>query len=608
MFRGDRRHVALQTYMSSSSLLPLSADQIARLEQLVSELAPSQVAWLGGYLTGIGAGGAVGSAQQAAIAPAVAVPSVTILYMTQTGNAEGVANDLAAALKAHSIPVVLSDVAEFSAKKLKSVGYLALIASTYGEGEPPDTGEDFYNAVMGDRAAKMADAKFAVFGLGDSTYEFFCKLGADFDSRFEALGGTRLLDRVDCDVDYDDQAAEWVTTLSEKIAAEVAAAAPAPVSALSAIPASTQYDKKNPFPAELSERILLNGRGSHKEVYHIELSLEDSGLSHTPGDSIGVVSQNSNVVVEALQGAMGWSGTEDADGSPVSDALKLTYDITSLSPQVLEKYNAFAQSDTLTDLLQAEKRSELMDYIYGREVIDIVTEFPVSGLAPADLVGCLRKLAPRFFSVASSLKAYEEEVHLTVGAVRYCSHSRERLGVCSTFLADRVDIGDRLPTYVHANKNFRLPADPSAKMIMVGPGTGIAPFRAFLQDREADGAAGDNWLFFGDQHATTDFLYQLEWQRFLKSGLLSQMDVAFSRDQDHKIYVQHRMQEHAAQLYAWLQEGAYFYVCGDEGNMAHDVHNTLVDIVAKHGGMAVDAAEEHVKSLQRDKRYQRDVY
>jgi sulfite reductase (NADPH) flavoprotein alpha-component len=313
-------------------------------------------------------------------------------------------------------------------------------------------------------------------------------------------------------------------------------------------------------------------------------------------------------VVEALQGAMGWSGTEDADGSPVSDALKLTYDITSLSPQVLEKYNAFAQSDTLTDLLQAEKRSELMDYIYGREVIDIVTEFPVSGLAPADLVGCLRKLAPRLFSVASSLKAYEEEVHLTVGAVRYCSHSRERLGVCSTFLADRVDIGDRLPTYVHANKNFRLPADPSAKMIMVGPGTGIAPFRAFLQDREADGAAGDNWLFFGDQHATTDFLYQLEWQRFLKSGLLSQMDVAFSRDQDHKIYVQHRMQEHAAQLYAWLQEGAYFYVCGDEGNMAHDVHNTLVDIVAKHGGMAVDAAEEHVKNLQRDKRYQRDVY
>lgn len=597
--------------MSSSSLLPLTADQSARLTQLWSELDPVQRAWLGGYLTGLSnVGGGDGAAAPAGAAVAAeSLPEVTILYATQTGNAEGVAKDLAEALKAQSIPVVLADVGDFPAKKLKNVGFLAMIASTYGEGEPPDTAEDFYGTVMGDRAPKMAGAKFAVLSLGDSTYEFFCKLGVDLDERFEALGGERLVDRVDCDVDYDDQAEAWVAEVTAKIASLAEAAAPAPAAiAAGGGAAASAYSKKNPFPAELSERILLNGRGSCKEVYHIELSLEDSGILHEPGDSVGVVSLNSESLVDDVLAAAGWSGTESLDDATVREALLRTYDITGLSPQVVEKYNQFAKADKLTALLAADARKDLMAYLYGRDLIDLLTEFPVKGCAPADLVGCLRKLSPRLFSVASSLKAYEEEVHLTVGAVRYSAHNRERQGVCSTFMADRIDLGDRLPVYVHGNKNFRLPTDPDTKMIMIGPGTGIAPFRAFLQDREAEGAKGDNWLFFGDQHVTTDFLYQLEWQRYLKSGLLTRMDVAFSRDQDHKIYVQHRMKEHAADLYGWLQDGAAFYVCGDEAHMAHDVHQTLIDIVAEQGAMSAEAAEEFVKNLQRDKRYQRDVY
>jgi sulfite reductase (NADPH) flavoprotein alpha-component len=430
------------------------------------------------------------------------------------------------------------------------------------------------------------------------------------DARLEALGGKRVFPRQDCDVDFEDPYLKWATGVIEAlqpddIATDVLSAAPA------AAPLPTvEYGRKNPFSAEVTERVLLNGTGSAKEIYHLELSLEWSGMISEPGDSLGVVPTNQPEVVDAILEKAGISGEEAVEShtgtKSIRSALIEDYEITVLTSSIVKKYAGLAKNDTLDALLA--DREKLKDWLYGRQLADLVFEFPVEGLKATDFLNLARKLPPRLYSIASSLMAYPDAVHLTVGAVRYQRHGLALNGVASTHLADRVDVGGTMPVYIQKNKSFRLPENSDTPIIMVGPGTGIAPFRAFVQERVARGAQGKSWLFFGDQHFNTDFLYQLEWQDYLKSGALSRINTAFSRDQSYKIYVQDRMREHAADLYAWLEDGAHFYVCGDASRMAKDVHQALIEIVAEQGKRSPEEAEAFVKQLQKEKRYQRDVY
>ncbi|SVB49616.1 uncharacterized protein METZ01_LOCUS202470 [marine metagenome] len=373
------------------------------------------------------------------------------------------------------------------------------------------------------------------------------------------------------------------------------------------------YDKKNPFPSTLKRRVLLNKDGSAKETIHLEMCLAGSGLEYLPGDSLAIIPANSAQVVEQVIEAGGFDAGEMVElksgtTKPLGEAFATDLDITGITKNILKKYNAFAQSEKLESLLDPENKAELDDYLWGREVIDMLTDFPVQGLAASDFCGTLRKLLLRLYSIASSPKAHPDEVHLTIAVVRYHSHGRDREGVCSTYTADRVSEGGTMPVYVHISRTFKLPEDGDTPIIMVGPGTGIAPFRAFVEERAAIGATGKSWLFFGDQHQATDYLYGDEWERYVGDGKLSRIDLAFSRDQEHKVYVQHRMLEHAAEMYSWLNDGAVFYVCGDASRMAKDVHEALITIAEKEGGKSREDAEAWVKQLHTDKRYLKDVY
>lgn len=589
---------------------PLTPEQHQKLNELLATLAPDQASWLCGYLAGVNASMG-GSAPVPAAASASGHEEVTVLFGSQTGNAEGIASSLVGALQAKGVAANLVDMGTYKTQNLKTEKNLCVVVSTHGEGDPPDTAIDLHAFLYGRRAPKMEGASFAVLALGDTSYEFYCKTGKDFDERLAELGASRLLDRVDCDVDYEEKAEAWVAEVADKFCAKLADAVSTPVASgvgsVSA-PVST-FSKKNPFPAPLLERIHLNGRGSNKETLHMELLLEGSGLTYQPGDALGVVPSNDAEVVDEIIEALGANADEEVvtPGSIESfrDALMSHYEITTLTRPFLRAYADLAESKEFSALIGDSNK--LNDWLYGREIIDVLQTWPVKGLKPAAFTDLLRKLPPRLYSIASSLNAHPDEVHLCVGVTRYEAHGRIRKGVCSTYLADRVALDETIRVYVDTNKNFKLPASVDTPVIMVGPGTGVAPFRAFVEEREVQGG-GKNWLFFGEQHFDTDFLYQVEWQQWLKNGILDRVDVAFSRDQKEKLYVQHRMQEQAKQLYAWLEEGSHFYVCGDESRMAHDVHQTLINIVQEQGGKSAEDADAYVKQLQKDRRYQRDVY
>lgn len=494
------------------------------------------------------------------------------------------------------------------------MGRLNAYVSTYGEGEPPDSSIEMYEYLFSKRAPSLKHTHFAVLGLGDSSYEFFCKTGIDFDRRLEELGATRILSRVDCDVDFETPAETWMNSVLNELTARIESqpqAARLSSASFTNTPV-TAYSRKKPFPAVLLQDVVLNGRGSSKETHHIELSLEGSNLIYEPGDALGIYPTNASDVIDELLKTLQFDGQEqiNIDGQDYSlfEALFRHCEVTLITRPVIQKYAELAKNKKLNHLLDKQSKKGLNEYLCGREMIDLVSDFPANGLSPRTFVNCLRKLPPRLYSIASSLKQHPDEVHLTVAAVRYCSHGRNRKGVCSTFLADRIDEEATIPVFVDHNNNFKLPADPATPIIMIGPGTGIAPFRAFIEEREAVEARGKNWLFFGGQHFITDFLYQTEWLNYLKSGLLTRMSVAFSRDQAQKIYVQQRMAEQGRDFYAWLQEGAHLYVCGDEKRMAHDVNEAILSIVASEGGVNREQAEAYVKTLQKEKRYQRDVY
>ncbi len=591
---------------------PLTDEQLQQLNNLLQGLEGWQVDWLSGYLSGYRAAQGGTAATEAAPSLPDQTIKLTVLYGSQTGNTETVAGQLAEKAKSSGIEVKLWDMAEYKPRELKNEQYLAVLTSTHGEGEPPDNAMDLYEFLGSRKAPGLKGLKYSVLSLGDSSYEYFCQTGKDFDERLQKLGATTVIPRVDCDVDYDDLAEKWIAEFVGSLTSSMqpSAAPPSASAAMSQLETSVQYDRKHPFSAPLLENQILSGRGSSKEVRHIEISLEGSGLHYQPGDALGVYPQNDPVLVSMLIDALGFDADTPVEleeqTETLTNALMHHREITVLTRPLVEKWAELAQSDELNKLM--ESKAAVTEWIRGRDVLDLVQSYPLADIDANGFIKLLRKLPPRLYSIASSQAAVDEEVHITVATVRYNAHNRERGGVASTWLADRLAEDATIPVYIDPNKNFKLPADDDAPIIMIGPGTGVAPFRSFMQEREERGARGRNWLFFGDQHFLTDFLYQTEWLAWRKSGLLTHLDVAFSRDQTEKIYVQHRIREKSIEIWNWLQEGAYLYVCGDADNMAPDVNEALIDIISQQGNKSREDATEYLRQLTRDKRYQRDVY
>ncbi len=591
---------------------PLSTQQRAHVEALTGSVTPEQARWLSGYFAGLEAGIArqAGGGLVPGAAPASAARTLTVLHGGETGNSAGVARAFVASAGERGLAPKLVDLKDYKPRGLKTEQDVVLVVATHGEGDPPQPAMDFFEFVEGPKAAKLPDLRFAVLALGDSSYEHYCAAGKRLDRRFEELGATRIAPRVDCDVDYDEPAAAWSADVLGLLAAEtgptVATSATQPL-----FPTSTSHDKRNPFEARVIENLSIVGRGSSKDIRHIELDIAESGLSYQPGDGLGIVTRNGPAPVEALLAATGLSPdaplTVKGERVPFAEALERHFEICTTVPRFLDHWAGLSGADELAEVRGEDRQAERAAWLRGHHIVDIVRNFPVEGLDAETFVAGLRPLQPRVYSLSSSLAAMPDEAHITLSPVRYELHGDPRHGVASAHLADRTEVGHKLPIYIQPNDQFRLPAD-DVPIIMVGPGTGVAPFRAFLQEREVRGAPGRNWLFFGERNFRTDFLYQVEWQQWLKDSLLTRMDVAFSRDGSEKVYVQHRMIERAAEIFGWLEEGAHFYVCGDAEQMAPDVHEALIAIAGSAGGMNRDAAETYVRELQRSHRYHRDVY
>ncbi len=585
---------------------PLDSSQTEKVQDALDGLTSDQLQWVSGYVAGLAA--AQGTSEPAVIQPA-SDPSktLTILYGSQTDNGRGVAEELAQEASARGLATNLVSLADYKPANIKRESFVSLVISTHGEGDPPDDAELFHEYLMSDKAPKLDDLKFTVLALGDSSYINFCQTGRELDSRLKELGAEQILPIVECDLDYEDPASRWSQDVIKSLPDELASVAE--VSRLHAVKPVAPYDKHRPFAAEVLTNQKITGAQSSKDVRHVELSLEGSGLSYEPGDSLAVIADNPPQLIEELLAALGFSGDEEVtikDSTiPIRDALRTELEITAPSLAFLKSYADLASSEELLELLESER--QLAEYLDKRQIIDIVREFPAT-LSPADFAGVLRKLMPRSYSIASSPLANADEVHLTVAAVKYQAFGTEHWGAASTMLSDRIAEGDRVSVFVDANPRFRLPTDGQTPIIMIGPGTGVAPFRAFVEQRAELGASGKNWLFFGDRTFHSDFLYQLEWQRFLKRGILQRLDVAFSRDQADKIYVQDRIREHAADVWAWLQQGAVLYVCGDAKQMAGDVHDALIDVLVTQADYDAESAEDYLKDLRRAGRYQRDVY
>ncbi|MHA2757391.1 assimilatory sulfite reductase (NADPH) flavoprotein subunit [Aeromonas sp. FDAARGOS 1408] len=596
----------MQLKDSLTNLTPLSDEQQRQLSQALSTLNTQQLAWVSGYLYGLSQAGS----QPAVTGAAAATPSgsLTILYGSQTGNAKGVASAIKAQAEARGLPVTLTSMADYKPKQLKKETHLLVVVSTYGEGEPPESAVDLYEQLKKGKVGKLEGLKFAVLGLGDSSYEFFCQTGKDFDSLLTKAGADRVHELASLDVDYQDAAKAWGEQALNAIAATLSAG-PAGSSVASAVQQAvghSQYSKENPFPARLSVNQKITGRDSTKDIRHIEISLEESGIRYQPGDALGIWFDNDADLVGEVLALAHLSGDEATARGSLREVLSRELELTRLHGGFITGLAEISDNAALKDL--AGDKAQVNALVASAQVVDVLKRFPTA-LTAEQLLGLLRPLTPRLYSIASSQSEVEEEVHLTVGVVRYPQEDGTvRSGAASSYLADRLPEDAEVRVFVEHNDNFRLPANPDTPVIMVGPGTGIAPFRAFLQEREAQGADGKNWLFFGNPHFTQDFLYQVEWQRYVKSGLLSKISLAFSRDQANKIYVQDRLREAGLELYQWLEAGAHFYVCGDANHMAKDVQEALLDVIAEHGQKSREEAEEYLSELRRAKRYQRDVY
>lgn len=599
----------MTTQAPPSNLLPLNPEQLARLQAATTDFTPTQLAWVSGYFWGVlnqQSGTAV-----AAPAPAAEVPTITLISASQTGNARRVAEALRDDLLAAKLNVKLVNAGDYKFKQIAAEKLLVVVTSTQGEGEPPEEAVALHKFLFSKKAPKLDGTAFAVFGLGDTSYEFFCQSGKDFDNKLAELGAERLLDRVDADVEYQAAAAEWRARVVEALKARAPVAAPAQLATSGAVNDihTSPYTKEAPLTATLSVNQKITGRNSEKDMRHIEIDLGDSGLRYQPGDALGVWYQNDPQLVKELVELLWLKGDEpvtvEGKTLPLSEALQWHFELTVNTATIVENYATLTRSESLLPLVG--DKAQLQQYAAATPIVDMVRFSPAQLDAEA-LIGLLRPLTPRLYSIASSQAEVESEVHVTVGVVRYEIEGRARAGGASSFLADRVEEDGEVRVFIEHNDNFRLPANPETPVIMIGPGTGIAPFRAFMQQRAADGAQGKNWLFFGNPHFTEDFLYQVEWQSYVKEGLLTRIDLAWSRDQQQKIYVQDKLREQGAELWRWINDGAHIYVCGDANRMAKDVENTLLEVIAEYGAMDAEAADEFLSELRVERRYQRDVY
>ncbi|WP_349431081.1 sulfite reductase subunit alpha [Methylomarinum sp. Ch1-1] len=565
----------------------------------------NQRAWLSGFFAGMHSHmlQSAGSVNQAD------ARKLNILYGSQTGNSESVAEDVAAAAKSHGLVPLVKSMDEIDIAQLAQMEYVLIVTSTYGEGEMPDNAQILWEDVSADDAPSMEQIKYSVLALGDTSYDQFCQAGIEWDRRLEALGANRLFERIDCDVDFEEPAESWI---SEVVPLMAEGAATTAIIDTEAQPAKPTYNRKNPFPAKLLVNRLLTSPDSSKETRHYEISIEGSGLSYEAGDALCVLPTNCPELVADIIEAIGCNGDEDepvnGELMTLSEALRTHFEIKLPSKELLEEIARRSGDQELNALLESGDKDKLSDYLWGRDTLDLLLQFPDMEFSAAEFLALLKPLQHRAYSISSSGNMHPDNVHLTVASVRYHSHDRDHKGVCSTYLADLVDEETEVKVFFQPNKIFRVPDNDDVPMIMVGPGTGVAPFRAFLQERELRQAKGKNWLFFGDRNAATDFIYREELEAMQEKGVLSRLDLAFSRDQAEKIYVQDKMRENGAELFAWLEQGGYFFVCGDAYRMAKDVDKALHDIIAEHGKLSEAEAADYVNQLKKDKRYVRDVY
>lgn len=582
---------------------PFSAEDIDLLNKVVSRSTPVQRSWLAGFFAGFEA------AQGGAAAVPVAAPKprapLTILYATESGNSETLALKAKKAAQKHGLDAKVFDMADADLATVAKAKNLLVFASTHGEGDPPARSADFYQALMSDAAPRLDGVRFAVLALGDTAYAQFCEVGKRIDARLEALGGVRTADRADCDLDFAKIASDWTDKTLAKFAPEDTTSATVVHvdfkggAAVNEDDDEPAYTAESPLEAEIGALINLNGTGSTRETWHVEFTFDDPRFLYTPGDAIGVLPENDPELVDQLLKAAGL-----ASDAALLLKIKKGYDVTTLSKPLVENYAKLTGRSDVKALLDGDAYAK---FSFDRQLVDLFEAYPEK-LTPEQLMSLLRPLPGRLYSVASSLKAHPGEAHLTVGAVRWDSHGKKRKGVASTYLADRCKVGGNARIYVKPNRHFRLPTDGKTPIVMIGAGTGIAPYRGFIEERAETGASGKSWLIFGERNFTNDFLYQLEWQDHIASGALSTIDVAFSRDQPEKIYVQHRLWEKREQLKSWLADGAHLYICGDEKGMAKDVDATLVKIFAEAAKGDEEAGRAKLKELTKAGRYQRDVY
>jgi len=575
---------------------PFAEEEIDLLNRVVGTANPIQRAWLAGFLAGLDAQAGALARPEPAAPPRAAEP-ITIVYASESGNSERLAADMAKLARKRGLKPTVVDMADLDLADLAKSRRLVVIAATWGEGEPPGRAAASYAALIGDDAPRLDGVEFAVLALGDTAYVEFCAIGKAIDARLEALGGKRVADRADLDLDFAAPAARWIDgALTALVPADAAASSGGQVIAVDF--GAAAEPNLGPFEAEVTAHIDLNSSRSDKETIHLELAFDGKAPAYNPGDSLDLYPHNDPAYVDELLKAAGLG----ADAALREELIK-ERDVTTLSLKTVETYAASTGHQYVKALVET---GEARDWIAGRQLIDLIAHFPIA-ITAEQLRALTRPLAPRAYSIASSRREVGDEAHLLVSAVRYASHGRDREGVASGYVAERLKKGARVRVKLRPNKHFALPA-ADRDIIMVGPGTGIAPFRAFVQERRAAAATGKSWLFFGDRNYTHDFLYQLEWQDALKDGALTRMDVAFSRDTPEKVYVQNRIWERRRDLVEWLDKGAYLYVCGDAKQMAKDVRSTLVRAYADVKGIAPELAEKAVVELERGKRYLQDVY
>lgn len=594
----------------------------SQLIPCIPENAPftaEQRAWLNGFLAGIF------SKQEMPVpflspvqtaSPSVMRP-LTVLFGSQTGTAEALAKKTSSRLSQMGFAVTVYDMAEYPVGTIGNEKQVLIITSTYGDGEPPDNGKTFWRWLQDENSLDLSTVEFSVLALGDTNYEKFCQFGKEVDREFERRGAKRMFPCVQCDVDYEENYQKWLEGVTGVLRSADAASKTAVVtdrqSETQSSPTDTPvYSRKKPFVSALVDIRRLTAEVSEKDIRHLAFSLEGSGLFYKVGDSLGIVPQNCGDLADEILSLKGLNPNQEVtvgeESLSLRNALVYKFDICKLTPPFLKWISTLTHRDSLSYLLHPENKNELENYLWGRRIVDALYEYSDARFSADELLANLKPLQPRLYSISSSPLAHPGEVHITVAVVRYTFCERRHNGVCSGFLADRIELGDQAPLYINHTKNFFLPDDPSVPIIMVGPGTGIAPFRAFLEERQAMGAPGKNWLIFGNPHRETDFLYRDELENMMNNGVLTRLDTAFSRDQAEKIYVQHRLLEQANEVYGWLQEGAYFYVCGDAKYMAKDVHNTLQAVIEKASGCSPEKAKNYVEELMKSKRYQRDVY